>query len=238
MNTDTIEQQLAGIQQQLNFITEEMKEYSRRQREIREFKEDFTLIARDVFQAASEELDEVAQHFETADLLHLLKKLLRNTRNLNRLIDQLDSAQDLLRDAAPLGKIVFDELLHTLDKFDRRGYFEFLRELSKLADEIVTAFSPEDVRMLRENIVSILLTVKTMTRPEILGMVNNAISFFEKMEVEPDAKVSYIDIFKSLKDPQTRRGIAFMLHFVRNMASPNGGHTLTTTSTTNHTREN
>ncbi len=225
MSTELIEQQLADIQQKLNFISEEMQEYRARQRELQEFKNDFTLIAKDVFHAASEELEEVGNHFDTADILHLFKKLLRNVRNLNKMLDQMESAQDLFRDAGPLGKIVFDELLHKLDEIDKRGYFDFLHEAGKLVDQVVTSFSHEDVRLLRENVVSILLTVKTITQPEMLALTNNAVGFFKKMNADVRENVSFFELLKILRDPQTRRGIVFMLEFVRKMASSNGGTT-------------
>ena len=40
-------------------------------------------------------------------------------------------------------------------------------------DQVVTSFTEEDVRQLGDNVVLILNTVKAMTQPEIMNMVNN-----------------------------------------------------------------
>ncbi len=160
MDTKQIEQQLVEINQRLNFITEYMQEQKRRQHEWEELKSDLMLVGKDIFQTAVQELDEISYHFDTADLLYLLKKLLRNTRNLTRIIDQVESATDFLHDFTPLGKHILDELMENLTRLEQKGYFDFGREALKIVDTIVTSFTVEDVRLLRENIASILLTIK------------------------------------------------------------------------------
>ena len=221
METKTFEKELHEIHQKLDFISDQMREYQQRQREIKELKDDLSLIAKDIFSAAVEELEDVAPHFDTTDLVHLLKKLLRNTKNLNRLLTQMESAEDLFRDLQPLGKQVFDQWLNTLDDLDKKGYFEFFRESLKIVDTIITSFSAEDVRLLRENITSIILTIKGMTQPEILATINNALSFFRKMDIEVEREISYYQILKELKKPEVKQGIVFTLEFLKNMAKPN-----------------
>jgi uncharacterized protein YjgD (DUF1641 family) len=154
-------------------------------------------------------------------LIHLSKKVLRNTKNLSRLLTQLESAEDLFNDLQPLGKQMFDQLLDTLNEFDQKGYFEFLRESAKIVDTVVTSFSVDDVRLLRENIASILLTVKNMTQPEMLGTIDNALGFFRKMDITVEKDISYFQIMKELRNPEVKQGIVFMLEFIKNMAKPN-----------------
>ncbi len=221
MENKTIEQQIQAINQKLDFITETMQEYQRRQREMQELKEDLTRIGKDLFQAATEELDEVAQHFDTSDLLYLLKKIMRNTRNLARMMDKMESAADFFQDATPLGKQVVGQLMDTLAEMEKKGYFDFAREVFQIIDTVVTSFTPDDVRLLRENITSILLTVKNLTQPEMLSTVNNALGFYRKMDIEIEKEISYWEIIKQLRDPEMKRGIAFMIQFVKNMANPN-----------------
>ena len=130
----------------------------------------------------------------------------------------MESAQDLFNDITPLGKQVFDNLMEKMDEADKKGYFEFGRELSQVVDTIVTEFSVEDVVMLRENIVSIILTVKSMTQPEMLNSANNALGFFKKMDIDVDQDISIFQLIKKAKDPEVKKGLYFMLEFVKNMA--------------------
>lgn len=221
MDNKTIQTQLQDIHQKLDFITEQMRETQRRQKELQELKDDLTIIGKDMFNAAVEELDDVAPYFETKDLVHLLKKLLRNTKNLTRILGQLESAEDLFKDLQPMGKQIFNEVLDTLNELDKKGYFEFFRESFQIIDTIVTSFSVDDVKLLQENVVSILLTVKGMTQPEMLQTIDNALGFFRKMDIVVEKDVSYFQIMKEMRNPEVKQGIIFMLEFLKNMAKPN-----------------
>jgi uncharacterized protein YjgD (DUF1641 family) len=156
----------------------------------------------------------------------LLKKLLRNTRNLIKMMNQLENAVDFFEDAKPLGKMAFSELLETLNTMDRKGYFEFFKEATQIVDTIVTSFTVEDVRLLRDNITTILLTIKGLTQPDMLSSVNNALGFFKKMDIDVEKDISYRKIIKELRDPEVKRGLVFMLEFVKSMANPNGTNSL------------
>ena len=221
MEEKKLEQQITEINQKLDFLSTQMREQQRRQREFQEMKEDLTIIIKDIFQTAANELNEVAYHFDTQDLLYLFKKVLRNTRNITKLLDQIESAADFVKDAAPLSKHVLDSSLDTLSELENKGYFDFAKELFQIMDTIVTTFTVEDVRLLRENITTILLTVKNLTQPEMLSSVNNALNFFQKMDVEVDKNIGYWQILKALRDPEMKRGIAFLIQFIKNMVHTN-----------------
>ncbi len=218
MENKKLEVEIREINRKLDFISSQMQEYQAHQKEIKELKSDLALIARDMFDAAVEELEEVSSYFDSSDLLHLGKKLLRNTRNLNKMLTQVEGAADLFQDLRPIGKEIFDELLRTLNELDRKGYFEFFAEALKIIDTIVTTFTVDDVRLLRENIASILLTIKNMTQPEMLGSMNNALDFFKNMDIDTQKDVSLMWLLKQLKDPEVKKGIAFSLEFIKNMA--------------------
>ncbi len=171
---------------------------------------------------AVEELDEVAQHFDTRDLLFLMKKFLRNIRTINRLVDKLESWSDFVEDATPLSKEMFNELMNKLDELDKKGFFQFMEEALKIVDTIITSFTVEDVKLLRENITFILLTIKNLTQPEMLTTINNMVGFYKQMDIVIEQDISLLKLLKELRDPQTRKGMAFMIQFLKNMASGNG----------------
>ncbi len=218
MKNQTIETQLAEINEKLGFLTEQMQIQAQRQREMQELKDDLSRIAADVMQTATTELDEVAGHFTTQDLLFLLKKLLRNTRNLNALLDKFESARMFLEDATPISKQAFFELLETLDEMDKKGYFAFFREFGAIIDRIVTSFSAGDVKALGDNIVTIMLTLKNLTQPDMLAAMNNAVSVYKNLDLDVAHDASYWKIAKELKTPEMRQGVAFGVAFLKSLS--------------------
>lgn len=221
METKQLEQQIQELNQKLDVITQYIQEEQKRKRAFDELKNDLVKIGNDAFGAAVEELDEVADYFELEDLLYLGKKLLRNVKNLNRMFDMLESGLAFLDDAKPLTKDMFNSLLEKLDELEHKGYFDFMKETLLILDTIVESFSVEDVRALRENIVMILNTVKNMTQPEMLETINNALHFFQYLGENVQEKVTFRDIFRELKDPQTRRGMVFAIHVLKNLTQMN-----------------
>jgi len=227
MDNKSIELEISAIHKKLDFITDQLQQNQARSQEMQELKNDLSLIGKDMFDAAVDELEDVAPYFETSDLIHLVKKLLRNTRNLNKMLTQLEGAEDLFRDLQPLGKEIFDQILDTLNELDQKGYFEFFGEAIKIVDTVVTTFNVDDVRLLRENIGTILLTLKGMTQPEMLGSMNNALTFFQKMDVDIKDDVSLFYLMKQIRDPAVKKGIAFSREFIKNMARPGEAQTTT-----------
>jgi uncharacterized protein YjgD (DUF1641 family) len=224
MNESDIHARLDAIESKLDRITEYIEIERRRQREREELKNDLAMIGKDLFQSAVVELEEVAGHFDSKDLLSLIKKLLRNTRNLNRMLDQMSSTADFIEDVRPIGKQIFQELLETLNELDRKGYFAFFRELGNILDTVVTSYSAEDLRQLRLNIVAILNTVKSVTQPDMLHSMNNAVGIFRKMDIPVDKNISLLTLLRQMNDPEVRRGIYFLLQFAKNIAgSPANG---------------
>ncbi|MDZ7292014.1 MAG: DUF1641 domain-containing protein [candidate division KSB1 bacterium] len=220
MNNAELEKRLNNIDRKLDLLTDWMVQHERRQREWQELKEDLNRIGADIFQAAVTELNEVSQHFDTKDLLYLLKKMLRNTRNLIKLMDQVESAADFFTDAAPIGKQAFLDLLDTLNALEQKGYFAFLKELFRIFDTIVTSFSVAEVKALGDNITTILVTVKNLTQPDMLAAVNNALAVYRNLDIKVDEKISYWDLLKSARTPEMKRGIAFGFQFLKNLSNP------------------
>lgn len=218
MDKMNIENEIKSIHQKLDMLTEQFTQTQQKQRELQELKNDLSLIGKDIFETAVVELQDVAPYFDTDDLIHLVKKLLRNTRSLTNMLEQVESAGNMFEDIKPLAKQMFDSVLTTLNTLDKKGYFAFFGEASKIVDTVVTSFTVEDVKLLRENIATILLTVRNMTQPEMLSSVNNALSFFKKMDIIIEKDFSTWQLIKKARNPEVRKGMAFMLEFVKNMA--------------------
>ena len=151
-----LNQKIDALTIQVAYLTEEARQQQRRRQEMDELKSDLTPIASDLFRLSVEQLDEVESYVQLEDVLRLLKRLMRNTRNLEQMLDQMESMGSLYQDLNPLGQDAFLSLMNQLDVMERKGYFTFLRGGMAIMDQVVTSFSEEDVRQLGENIVLIL----------------------------------------------------------------------------------
>jgi uncharacterized protein YjgD (DUF1641 family) len=135
-----------------------------------------------------------------------LEAALRQLRPISELVG---AASELTGDAltAATGK---------LGEAHERGYFAFAKGVGGIADRVVTSFTEEDVSALGDNIVLILNTVKDMTQPEIMGMLQRTIHTVQEQE-EPSEPPSMIGLLKEMRDPDVRRGLGRLLAVLRSM---------------------
>jgi uncharacterized protein YjgD (DUF1641 family) len=109
------------------------------------------------------------------------------------------------------------KLTEILAVAEDKGYFAFARQGGLIADRVVTEFSEDDVAALGDNVVTILNAVKEMTQPEVMGLVQRTALTVQDVEEEHLEPPSMFALLKSMRDPQTRRGLArvmSMLHTV------------------------
>jgi uncharacterized protein YjgD (DUF1641 family) len=109
------------------------------------------------------------------------------------------------------------KLTEVLQAAEDKGYFMFAREGAAIADRIVTTYSEDDVRALGDNVITIINAVKELTQPEVMALLNRTALTIQEVEETPMEPPSALALLKSMRDPQTRRGLArvlSMLHTV------------------------
>ena len=212
-----MEQALAELNQKIDALTAQVAyladqaQLAERQREERsELMRDLTPIADQAYHLAIAQLEEVQEYIDLGDLLRLLKRLMRNGRNLETLLDQFESVMDLTQTIGPLTDEAFGKAVATLANLEQKGYFAFARGGKRIADNIVASFTADDVDRLGDNIVLILNTVKDMTQPEIMNFVRSTLLVAER-EVEKPVDISYRGLLKQMRDPAVRRGLALTM---------------------------
>jgi len=201
-----LNQKIDALVEQMAYLTEEARQQKRRRQEWDELRSDLTPIAGDVFRLTVEQLDEVESYVQLEDVLRLLKRLMRNTRNLEQMLDQLESLAALWQDINPLTQDAFLALMSQLDGMEQKGYFMFFRGGLNILDQVVTSFSEDDIRQLGENVVLILRTIKEMTQPDIMQMMQNTASVIR--EEDTNGNVSMLSILRQLNDPAVKKGLS------------------------------
>lgn len=215
----SLERKIDLLTSQVVYLMEQLQAQTKQLRAIEEFKQDVLPIANHMFRLTIDELAEIGSDFEGEDLLFLLKRVLRDTHLLLKLLDQVEGFMGLMDEAGLMGKQVFNQTVETLDQLERKGYFTFARGVGYIAERVVTEFNENDVRALGDNIVTILTTVRNMTQPDVLAFANKAIN---TMQEEPDnTDLSAWALIREMNDPKVRKGLSRMLNMLKVMAEQN-----------------
>ena len=218
---DLLTQSMLVLGQQVNYLQEQAEISRRRQQTIDDLLTDLTPVVKDMYKAAEEQLAEMQQFVQLEDLTLLAKRVARNTRNIDEVLDYLESGLDFVHDAAPLTKDIMTEATAVLSEMERKGYFGFLRQGAYVMDQVVTSFGEEDVKQLGDNVVLILNTVKSLTQPEMLNLVNGLTAGFHAAEADADAgrlDTGLFGLMRQMRDPEVRRGLAITLETLKRVS--------------------
>ena len=211
MTAVATEDRLDALTAQMDFVVEELQRQRAAREQMTELVQTLTPVTKQAMQMATDELAELDVRSE--DLVRTVRLLAVNLPQIEALLAQLGPLSDLAAQVSDLSGPALAKLTDTLQAADEKGYFAFAREGSKIADRVVTEYTEEDVRALGDNVVTILNAVKEMTQPEVMGLVQRSVVQVQ----EPMEPPSMFALLKSMRDPQTRRGLArvmAMLHTV------------------------
>jgi uncharacterized protein YjgD (DUF1641 family) len=216
---DALAVSVEALGEQVRILTGYALDNMRRQREWDDLRADLTPVLNDAYTITVEQLQEIQAYVQLEDVLRLSKRLARNTRNFNQLLDQMESMRDLWADLSPLTTDMFNQSVLVLNDLEQKGYFEFARESAYVLDQIVTSFSDDDVRQLGDNVVLILNTVKALTQPEVMNLVNNLTEGFHEAEDQVDElPTSTLGLLRQMRDPDVRRGLAITMTMLKRIS--------------------
>ena len=218
IETMDVQEQINAINGKLDIVLEEITIQRQKRQEVEDLVTDLSIIGNDMFKASVDELDHAGVELDTEALKSLFFRLLRNVGTLNDLVEMIESATDLAKDAAPIIHQLGLDGIAQMNDMEHKGYFDFMREVFKIMDNIVKHFSKEDVRLLAANVVTILETIKNLTQPDMLGAMNNAVNIYKKIETRDIQEYSLWKAFKEMRSPEMRKGIGFMITFLKNIA--------------------
>lgn len=149
-------------------------------------------------------------------IVGLLIRLAEAAPQLERSMGTLVSVGELAGEVGEVGGAVFESAITRLDDLGRRGYFTFAAGLLDVLDRVVTSFGEEDLRQLGDNVVLILQTVKEMTQPDIMRLLQRTARLVREGD-EPE-KLSLFRLLRELRDPEVKLGMHRAISLLRGFA--------------------
>ncbi len=218
MNEKSIQPQIDEINQKLDLVLHYVNQQRLKSESIEDLVTDVSIIGRDVFHDVVNELDNQNIELDIDEIKILIFKLIKNTGNFVAVLSAFESLNDFLKDAGPVANEVMIDVIKKMHELEKKGYFEFIKELMNVFDNIITNYSGEDVRLLSANIVTIMDTIKNMTQPEMLSAMNNAVNIYKNLNPDDVKEYSMWKAFREMRTPEMKRGIGFIMLFLKNLS--------------------
>lgn len=218
MAKDNIQEQINEINRKMDIMLEEVMAQRETRLSIEDLTSDLTIVGTDVFKSTVTELENAGVELDGEAVKQLMLKLVRNVGTINEMFEMMESVNDLAKDASPILHQIGLDGIHLMNQFEQKGYFDFLKEAMSIMDNVVEHFSVEDVRLLADNAVSILETVKSLTQPDMLKAINSGLVVYKSIEIEDVKEYSLWSAFKAMNSKEMKRGLGFMITFLQNIA--------------------
>jgi uncharacterized protein YjgD (DUF1641 family) len=215
---DNTTEQLSELNQKVDTILEYVNQQRLKSQAMDDLVADASIIGKDIYDTTVKALDDHEVVIDPDQLRELGIRLAQNTGNFVAILDTLGSILDLMRDAGPIANEMAIDAMRKLHEFEKKGYFEFIRELGQIVDNIVTHYGVEDVRLLADNVVAILDTVKNLTQPEMLRSVDNAVKVFASLETDDIPQYSLFRVMREMNKPEMKKALGFFITFMKNLS--------------------
>ena len=215
---DNTSKQIAELNQKVDMILEYVNQQRLKSHAIDDLVADASIIGKDVYDSTVKALDDHEVVLEPDELRELGIRMAQNVGNFNTMLDTLGSTMDLMRDVGPIANEVIIDATKKLNEFEQKGYFDFMREFGHIVDNVVTYYNVEDMRMLADNVVAIMDTVKNLTQPEMLKSVDNAVKVFANLEMDNIPEYSIFKVMREMNKPEMKKALGFFITFMKNMS--------------------
>lgn len=199
---------------QIAYLTEQAQIAERQRQNRDELVRDITPIANQAFNLTIEQLEEIQDYIDLSDILRLVKRLMRNGRHLDRMLDQLESFMDLMETLGPLSDEAFKKMVDTLTDLEHKGYFNLAKSSTRILDNVVSSINEDELRSIEDSITPSIKIIMELMRPQNLEFFNHTLKAGIR-EFEKPVDNSFSGLVRQLRDPAVRRGIALLLRGVK-----------------------
>ena len=211
-------QQIAELNQKVDTILEYVNQQRLKSQAIDDLVADASIIGKDVYDSTVTALDEREVILDPDQLRELGIRMAQNVGNFNNMLSSFGSVMDLVKDLEPIANEVIIDATKQLHEFEKKGYFEFIKEFGRIIDNIVTHYGAEDARMLADNVVAMLDVVKNLTQPDMLKSIDNAVRVFASLEMDNIPEYSIFKVIREMNKPEMKKSIGFVMMFLKNMS--------------------
>ncbi len=210
------------ILDRLDQLKQEIAPVAASARSVQELREELAPRVNEAVKALIIELADIEADFQLEDLLFLVKKTLRNVRNLTFSLDQLKNIIDFVLIAEPLFKSTVPQVILYLDKLEQKGVFNFLASSLNVMKKIAETYTTEDIEKIGYALVKLLGIVRKLATPEALEFLDKAAEVPSRVDLSAAKSVGPFSMLWACGSKDVKEGLGVLLELTRGMGSLKG----------------
>jgi uncharacterized protein YjgD (DUF1641 family) len=216
MEEKQLQEQISALDKKLDAVLEFVELQARNREEFDDLVKDVNIVAKDVFQQSVTMLDKAQVELDSCSISCLLIRVLQNLETFHEMLEMMESARDFMKDVSPILHQVGLDAVNKMNEFDRKGYFEYIRELGNIAEKWMQAFTAEDLRNLGNNMENLAGILRNLTDPQVMGGLNSMTKAIAT--VKPDERLDDKSLWKillELRSPEVRKSLSYSLRLMK-----------------------
>ena len=219
MDEKALQVQISELNAKVDLLLEHVNEQRLKTNQLEDLVSDISIVGKDVYDTAVVELENRQVELDPEQLKGMGLRVLRNIGNFRDLLMTFESMADLVKDVTPIVNETIMDFTDKLDEFDRKGYFEFLRESGNVLDKIITKVSAEDLKQLAENVDPMMEMLKALGRPEVIQGMKNATQALAETSTQKVPEVSVFRMMRELNKPEMKKALGFIVTLMKNFST-------------------
>ncbi len=217
MDTKTIQEQMNQLNKKMDLVLEAMNQQHQKSEQMEDLFADLQIVGKDIYDTAVIDLENQQVELDIDQLKHLGLKLLTNVEDITIMLSLFESLVDFARDAGPIFRELIIDSIKRLNELEKKGYFDFFRELGRLVDILVNHFTKGDMALLADNVVIVAETIQKVTQPEIMKTVQNVLGSYNELDKEHVPEYSLIKLIREFNRPEMKKMIGLMVSIMTNL---------------------
>jgi uncharacterized protein YjgD (DUF1641 family) len=207
------------ILQKLDALQEEVRELRRSQKTYQELFDDMNPLLRQAFQVMLKEMSYIEDAFQLEDLFLLLKRGIRNVRNLAYLLDQLENAVELWRTIEPMMKSTVHNLIRYLGALEVKGVFRTYEAMLQIRGQVAEQYGPEDIAAMGDSFVQLLGLLKKLSNPDTMALLDKLTDLPTKLKLEEAKPVGPVGMLMAMGSSEVKESLGVVLQLTKALAT-------------------
>jgi uncharacterized protein YjgD (DUF1641 family) len=203
------------ILQKLDALQQEVKELRASQKTYQELFSDITPLLKESFQVLIKEMSYVEDAFQLEDLYLLLKRGIRNVRNLAYMLDQLENMVDLWATMEPMMKSTVHNIIHYLGTLEEKGVFRTYEAMLGVRAEVAKQYSAEDIAVMGDSFVQLLGLLKKLSNPETVALLYKLADIPAEAKLHEAKPVGPMGMLKAMGSAEVKNSMGVVLQLTK-----------------------
>lgn len=221
-NNNGLQEQVNDINRKLDVVLKHFEEQRARREEIDDLVDDLSRVGKDAFKNTVVALDQAGVEINSDELTDLGIKLIRNVGTFNDLISLLESGSDLVKDLSPVVQQIGLDGIQLMNRFEQKGYFEYLREAGNLLDNLTQTFTVEDLKELNQNLAMVTGIIKKVNDQKLLQGVDSMVNAINKTDMDDKAGTkSLFKLLWALNSREMRMALSYITRVTKEAVNQN-----------------